>query len=115
MKEIDHNVSKAEPIISSLIKAEPELRPLIEAFIDRLPGMIAQIEGLLGVGDMEGLKLKLHDLQGVGGGYGFSDISQLADEMMKALRGEQLNRMPLLITKFREIQSRIILDYKVNK
>ena len=115
MNEADDNVSKAEPIISSLMESEPELRQLIEAFIDRLPGMIEQMEELLDASDIEGLELKLHDLQGVGGGYGFSDISQLADEMMKAISGEHLYRMPLLLKKFREIQSRIILDNKVHK
>ena len=113
MNEADINAVIADPIISSLIDSEPELRQLIEAFIDRLPGMIRELEALLVSDDVKSLEGKLHDLQGVGGGYGFADISLLADEMMLALGDKQLVQMSLLLKKFWDIQSRIILDNKV--
>ena len=61
-------------------------RALQEKFLDQLPGYVEQLSQALEVHDTEGAQAVLHKLKGMGGSFGYPDITRLAIEMAESLK-----------------------------
>ena len=79
-----------QPVYSMLLD-EPDLAHLVEKFIAYLPGTIESLVKAAHQQDWDTLKDKAHQLKGLGGGYGFPDITQLAAKLeFQALNKNQI-------------------------
>jgi len=67
-----------EPLISKLLAEEPGLESLVIKFIEILPEMLEQLTSALAAPDWDRLKSVAHNLKGLGGGYGYPQVSTLA-------------------------------------
>jgi CheY-like chemotaxis protein len=62
------------------------LAPLRARFRTGLSDRLADVEGHLAAGDLEGLRRDLHKLRGAAAGYGFEELSRLGDAAEEAVR-----------------------------
>ena len=67
-----------KPITSLLLKNEPEFLDLVEVFVERLPPTIARIRWLYEQQLWPQLKKDVHELKGMGGGFGYPMLTELA-------------------------------------
>jgi CheY-like chemotaxis protein len=78
--------SDESPIISELLQEGSDMEDLVQYFIERLPGYLKGINDAQSAGDMGALKKHVHDLKGVGGGYGYPQVTELAISLEAALK-----------------------------
>src|ERR1700739_17566 len=78
----------AEPIV---VKIDRELEVLVPRFLDNCRRDIRLIEATLAKNDLDTARKIGHSLKGVGGGYGFSEITRLGAAIEAAAKeGEGL-------------------------
>jgi HPt (histidine-containing phosphotransfer) domain-containing protein len=99
----------AEPLLSDLINEDPELEKLVRLFVESLPEMIAELGTLHDKEDWPALKDKVHDLKGLGGGYGYPQISEVAMSMENDLRGKTYNQIRARLDSLEQLLHRIEL------
>jgi signal transduction histidine kinase/CheY-like chemotaxis protein/HPt (histidine-containing phosphotransfer) domain-containing protein len=63
---------------------DPEFQELIRIFLDNLPNRLAAIETPLRAKDWAGVKAAAHVLKGIGGSYGFTNVTSLAAQFEAA-------------------------------
>ena len=66
-------------------KAAEAMRAAIDAFVGRLPERVDQLVQLSAAGDLAELKRALHQIKGVGAGFGFPRITELAGRAEQAV------------------------------
>lgn len=101
------------PIISTLLAGEPDISDLVEQFIAGLPELITQITNAIKGSDWGLAQKKLHDLKGMGGNFGFPELTQVAKQLESELRLYQYNNIIVLLDELDTIQKRILLGRNV--
>ena len=82
------------PTLRSEFADDPEMQELIEQYVDGLPAQVARIVELLEDEDVDTLRREVHKIKGAGGGYGFSEMTELAAKAEKRIRaGDPLERI----------------------
>ena len=79
----------AQPLISGL--TDETIRPYLDAFIDGLPGRVAELQQMLEQEDLDRLAEVIHQLKGSGGLFGFMPITTQAAAAEEVV----LRRMPI--------------------
>jgi len=97
------------PIISSLLADEPDLADLVMQFIDGLPASIQQINTAATTQDWVLLKQKIHDLKGMGGNFGFADLTRIAKQVEAEIASQQYQNIAALLLELDTILERILL------
>jgi signal transduction histidine kinase/CheY-like chemotaxis protein/HPt (histidine-containing phosphotransfer) domain-containing protein len=69
------------PIVSNLLQSQPDLAHLVAEFVDFLPAKIDALSSAAREKDWETLKDEAHQLKGVGGGYGYPGLTELAGKL----------------------------------
>lgn len=80
-------------IVSNLLQEDPELAGLIEQFIDALPGLVDDFAATIARQDWIKLRKLAHDMKGIGGGYGYPLLSELAERMGMRVHNEQVGEL----------------------
>jgi DNA-binding response OmpR family regulator len=82
-----HIATPAPPIRSSIdIVADPGMGELIQSMTAELPQMAAAMAALLEQQDLQELGELVHQVKGMGGMYGFAELSEAASETEALLR-----------------------------
>jgi len=81
LAEADSKEEPLSPVVSNLLADEPEIGDLVVDFIDKIPAMFAAIHRAVKNRDWENLKAETHRLKGVGGGYGYPELTEIAGKM----------------------------------
>jgi signal transduction histidine kinase/DNA-binding NarL/FixJ family response regulator len=68
----------SEPIISTLLSEDPTFIDLVEKFVSELPEMLSRLNHAYKENDWISLKDGLHNLKGMGGGFGYQVLTELA-------------------------------------
>ena len=97
------------PIISSLLAEEPDLADLVMQFIDGLPASIRQINAAAIAQDWVLLKKNIHDLKGMGGNFGFADLTRIAKQVEAEIASQQYQNISALLQELDTILERILL------
>ena len=105
----------AEPLISELIEDDPDLEGMVAHFVDNLPGMIADLELLHARADWLTLKHRVHDLKGLGGGYGYPQISEEARRLEADIRNAKHEQIPDRLESLYRLLDRIQLGLASNR
>ena len=79
-----------EPLHSTLSGQGPEFAEIVSHFITKLPGMIAVLEAAYRAQDWDKFREAVHNLKGMGGGFGFPQLTERAAEIEKLLKQEEL-------------------------
>ena len=75
----------------SSVRIPGELRELLPRFLDSRRRELAQLRAAVAGGDLDTARRIGHILKGVGGGYGFDEITRLGGEIeRRAVRGEDV-------------------------
>ena len=96
-----------KPILSTLMEKEPEYADLVKQFISRLPGIINEFVTAFNKKDWIELKSVAHQLKGVGGGYGFPMLTEVAADIGVQLNKENYREIDVLIKKLQGFGIRI--------
>jgi len=73
------------------VRIPAELRELLPRFLASRRGEVAQLRAAAAGGDFDTARRIGHVLKGVGGGYGFDEITRLGGEIeRRAARGEEI-------------------------
>lgn len=75
------DATATEVAVHSELLDEPDLAHLVEKFLDFLPEKVAVIRKAAEQQDWETLKDVAHQLKGLGGGYGYPEITRLAAKL----------------------------------
>ena len=81
LSEPDPKEKTLSPVVSKLVADEPEIADLVVEFIDSIPAMFDKIDHAAKNRDWENLKFAVHSLKGVGGGYGYPELTDIAGKI----------------------------------
>ncbi len=99
--------STEEPIISKLLREEPSFQKLVEDFVAELPEILRNIRVSWDKKDWIALKTGLHDLKGMGGGFGYQVLTDLALKAEKHLANEDFPSMESALEEMDLVNERI--------
>jgi len=91
------------PLVSELLIEQPDCRELVVSFVEKLPGLIAELQSLNDQQDWNTMKDRIHDLKGLGGGYGYPQVSEIASAIESGLLSQQLNPIAEQLDQLREL------------
>ena len=95
-------------ITSSLLEEEPDLIDLIDKFISRLPGMRDDILQSHQQKDWEKFLKLIHQLKGVGGGYGYAMITEICAEIEESCNDEDFEKVGAQIDEFKNMSEQVL-------
>jgi len=103
-----------EPIVSTLLDEEPTFRDLVEKFVAELPGMLHKIHLAHQQKDWSTLKAELHTLKGMGGGFGYNVLTELAGKAEFQLFSENYENAKTLLDEISQISELIYQGISLN-
>jgi signal transduction histidine kinase/DNA-binding NarL/FixJ family response regulator len=81
---------------------DPEFRNLVQQFVEGLPAQVAAIADAVEQEDWDKAALLSHNLKGVGGNYGYPEISDIAKRINSAAKQQHYERIGALVTELRD-------------
>ncbi|WP_455209866.1 ATP-binding protein [Kaarinaea lacus] len=98
---------KSEPIVSTLLSEEPTFRDLVEKFVSELPVILEKIQRNYDQEDWDTLQDELHSLKGMGGGFGYYVLTELAGKAEFQVSSENYQAAKTLLDEIHQISDRI--------
>ncbi len=97
-----------DPIVSSLSQ-DDSMTPLLREFISDAREVANTVRSAKQIGDHEHLRLVCRQLKGSGGGYGFTEVTESAGEVIEALNlaGDDVERQNASIDRLLDVLSRV--------
>jgi len=112
--KIAPNSINNEPIYSTFISEDEDYRKLIDAFVNELKPTTQKLESYCQNEQWEPLSGLIHQLKGLGGGYGFPDITELSAKIEFQIANKNYSNVATLINQLCQITERIILGHHGN-
>lgn len=97
-----------DKIVSNLLEEAPELAGLIKQFIDALPDMVGDFAAAIEQKDWVRLRKLAHDMKGLGGGYGYPMLSDIAERIGLRLHDTQFAALESDLQEMRVLVEHII-------
>ena len=94
------------------VSIDKDLEDLIPGFLENRGKDIDSLREALAAGDAERLRAIGHNLKGVGGGYGFDEISKLGAEIESNAKSGALEGIGGLIDSLADYLERIDIQYE---
>jgi signal transduction histidine kinase/FixJ family two-component response regulator len=107
LKPSEKPAKNREPIISTLLSEEPTFRDLVERFVTELPAMLRKMYHAYEQEDWPTLKEELHSLKGMGGGFGYNVLTELAGKAEFQLFTEHYETTKNLLDEINQISELI--------
>jgi CheY-like chemotaxis protein len=92
--------------IISILADDRDYRKAIEAFLESLPGRIAEMKDVFEKGNVEELALKVHALKGLGGFAGFPIYTEKAKELEELVHSNRMEEVRRQLNELVELCSR---------
>jgi CheY-like chemotaxis protein/HPt (histidine-containing phosphotransfer) domain-containing protein len=97
------------PPLRSEFANDPDMGDLIKQYVGGLPEQVATLMNLLREANLEALRREVHKIKGAGGGYGFSELTDLAAKAEKRIRagaglGEVTAEVRALVARMRRVE-----------
>ena len=103
----EHLPASEEPQGIRDAAAEQEYQQLLGQFLRRLPELMIQVEAAAEQQQWDKLQRLLHNLKGMGGSFGFDDLSALAEPMYNALADNDPGGAVMLLEELNELAAQI--------
>lgn len=97
------------PLVSELLTDAPDFFDLVAAFVDKLPGLIQELRALHDERDWDTMRDRIHDLKGLGGGYGYPHITEVATSIETGLLDRQYDQIVDQLDQLGQLLSRMKL------
>lgn len=94
------------------VAVDPDLEPLIPGFLDNRRKDVEALTAALNGNEYTTVQSIGHTLKGVGGGYGFSRISEIGADLENAARSQDTAAIQSLITALGEYLGNIEVVYE---
>ncbi|MGD8559471.1 MAG: ATP-binding protein, partial [Gammaproteobacteria bacterium] len=91
---------------------DPEFQKLLQQFVNGLPGIVDKIHHATIEQDWDTAQSLSHNLKGVGGNYGFPEISHIARKINTDIKSEQYGRIDVLVAELTSECSRIVKNHQ---
>ena len=85
---------------NNVVIVDVDLEDLIPGFLENRKNDVSKLSAALSSNDFDTLKSMGHSLKGVGGGYGFHEISRLGAEIEQAAKQQSAENISQLISDF---------------
>jgi HPt (histidine-containing phosphotransfer) domain-containing protein len=95
-------------ITSDLLVEEPDLIDLVDKFISRLPGMHDAIIKTHDAEDWETFSGLIHQMKGVGGGYGYPMLTRLCVDIEAAIKEKNFVKVQMQLNEFKFMSEQIL-------
>jgi len=102
-------------ITSQLLEKEPEFLDLVEVFVQRLPATIANIGRLFDERKWPQLRKEVHELKGMGGGFGYPVLTELAAKIESQIAAENQDAVKSLLLELDGVRDCIVLGMSGTK
>jgi len=102
-------------LTSNLLKSEPDLIGLIEKFMLRLPTFQENINAAHREHNTEEFSNLIHQLKGVGGGYGYPMLTELCVKIESQITSEDETNMKELMQEFDSMVEQILAGQEENQ
>jgi len=96
-----------QPLYSTLMEEEPDIGDIVLQFIDQLPETIDNIRNAYEIGDRKKLKDLVHNLKGMGGGFGYPQLSDMSKKIEQLLLENNIEAIGTVIGEMDIVISRI--------
>ncbi|MBI1731767.1 MAG: Hpt domain-containing protein [Gammaproteobacteria bacterium] len=94
-----------------VVKVDPDLEELIPGFLENRARDLTRLREALGKNDLPSVQSVGHSLKGVGGGYGFTRLSEIGAEMERAARAGDPAPLPGLVSELADYLGRVVVEY----
>lgn len=96
------------PLSSQLVDSEPQLKALVMKFINSLPETQAQIQAEYAAKEWQALEKSLHNVKGMGGGFGYPQLTSLAARIEFEVKKGDYNEVEASLKELATVISCII-------
>jgi len=96
-----------EPIYSTLLNDDESYINLVNQFIQNLPERVDNLITSYNNGELAEVRKITHDLKGLGGGYGFAQLSEVASKLTFLLEDNNIKTIPTVLIELEDICKRI--------
>ncbi|WP_455200709.1 ATP-binding protein [Kaarinaea lacus] len=124
LQAIEQPAKSSDPIFSTLLNEDPTFSDLVEKFVSELPDMLTKLNCAYEDKDWVTLKDGLHNLKGMGGGFGYSVLTELAGKAEFQIFSENYEAAKVFINEISQTSERIyegikrsgenIIELKIN-
>ena len=83
-----------------LVKVDPDLEDLIPGFLSNRTNDLSPLREALTSGNFQSIQSIGHSLKGVGGGYGFTGMSEIGAAIESAAKQQQQEELKQLIEQY---------------
>lgn len=94
-----------------VVTVDSDLEDLIPGFLENRRRDAAALQAALDEGRIDTLRSIGHSLKGVGGGYGFHELSKIGAEIENHAMSGELSGIGGLITRMHDYLNRVIVRY----
>lgn len=94
------------------VSIDPDLEPLIPGFLDNRRKDVEALTAALNAGEFVTVQSTGHSLKGVGGGYGFTRISDIGAELENAAKIQDAEAIQTQINALRDYLDTIEVVYE---
>lgn len=102
----------AASLVSTLLEEDPDAVDLIKRFVKNLATSLKEIKTLIENFEWERLSVKLHQIKGTGGNFGFPDISTIAEKMELQTADHNTVELNKLLSELTFTHEKIVLGLK---
>ncbi|MEE9117102.1 MAG: Hpt domain-containing protein [Calditrichia bacterium] len=95
-----------------VVNIDPDLKDLIPGFLENRGKDIENMKSALSANDSDSLKSIGHSIKGVGGGYGFAEITEIGAEIEECARLNDMESITKLIDNLADYLSRVEIKYQ---
>ena len=95
-----------------IVKIDPDLEDLIPGFLENRGKDRDSLKAALDNSDFSAMQSIGHSLKGVGGGYGFTGMSEIGAAIETAAKGEQLDELKVQIQKYSDYLDAVVVEFE---
>lgn len=99
--------SNVLPLYSTLLDEDPEFEDIVTQFINKLPDIVFTIRHAHQTSDWEKLKEVIHNLKGMGSGFGFPPLTKLSAEIEQLYKKGEFGDILTVLDEMESIVDRI--------
>ncbi len=113
-EQINVNDESFQPIHSELLHKDSVINDLLQDFIEELSRMLTNIKMAFVSEQWQDMRETVHDLKGMGGGFGYPQLSELADALENSLKEEKFSEIRTLLNELDIMCKRIYIGKRPN-
>jgi CheY-like chemotaxis protein len=114
IKPVSKKINGDRMLTSDLLAEDPDLIDLIDKFMRRLPEMQSAINQSYNDKNWEVFSGLIHQMKGVGGGYGYPMLTDLCANLEVQLKNQSMDNVAKLMNEFNELAEQILAGSEEN-